>query len=61
MITYTGGDSSWIFKSRNCTMLIGQITRAQKVSIYGEKQTNKQTIILQVSYLLAYSSAFKVV
>ena len=56
-------------------MLKGEITFAQKVSIYGQqqkqqltKQTKKQnkktpptTIILQVSYLLAYSSAFKVI
>ena len=43
-------------------MLKGQITCAQTVSIYGQKQTSKQNIIiLQVSYLLAYSSAFKVV
>ena len=44
-------------------MLTGQITCAQKVSIYGKK-TKKQKqnkIVLQVSYLLAYSSDFKVV
>ena len=29
--------------SLNCTMLKGQINCAQKVSIYGQKQTNKQT------------------
>ena len=52
--------------SLNCTMLTGQITCAQKVSIYGKKQRKKQKqkqnkTILQVSYLLAYSSDFKVV
>ena len=50
-------------------MLTGQITCAQKVSIYGQKQQQRNKnkkqkqnkIILQVSYLLAYSSDFKVV
>ena len=41
-------------------MLKGQITCAQKVSIYGQKTNKQEIIILQVSYLLAYSSAFKV-
>ena len=44
-------------------MLTGQITCAQK-SVYTVKNKetkNKTKIILQVSYLLAYSSAFKVV
>ena len=30
------------FTSLNCTMLKGQITCAQKVSIYGQKQQQQQ-------------------
>ena len=44
--------------SLNCTMLTGQITCAQKVSIYGQKQQQQQIKINHITGQLPASLQF---